>query len=779
MRRRIELLSFLIVAFLSMPTADAQKRPFTVDDMLRYRDLAPYERCDIAPDGSFVAYTLLLQKSISTGGEYAPSGVREVIQGAAVYVQDLATHTPLRISAKGSTAFGGRWSPDSRYLAFYTDQGGSLQLAIWDRTSKMTRIIEGIHVRHNLLGESPHWSNNDTAFYMAYPPGKSWHDLRLPEAEPTTGKSIVSIEKHLRGSNGQFDTSADPSPLLDLLKGETDIVSVQAQGGTPQRLCRASGILSFTPSPDARKLAVFANIHLISPGTYTTQTDLHLINTRPELQRLDDERALAVNVTEPEISEYAAWSPDSVHLAYVQAYVDEHRADTGSGELMVADANHARVRAAVSDLNLPDTPKWQSSIEPSLDGSPPPSHVKFVETDAPIWTADGHAAVVLGKGDVWLIDVTKDTARNLTGQSSMVFRELVPTLTTVDRHVIAATDTQLADIALSGDALRIVSIGDMKFDGRGNFEFAPRALGGLLFFAGEASAMHPSDLWLLSTIAETDTTPTRITRINPNLDEVQWSDRSVLHWKTLDGIPADGILLLPHGRAPGAKLPLVAWVYGGAFNQAKQIDKFGLLWEEVYAAHGYAVLIPDIPMPGIGKPYKQIADGVMPAIDAAIATGSVDPQRLGVIGQSYGGYTVNALICQTDRFKAAVSVDGVADLPNVYLGKTVYGTAWSEGQGRMGGTLWDYPDRYIENSPLYHYASVTTPLLIVHGAKDGVVPVEESERMYRGLARLSKEAEIAIYSDADHSFLYWPEAQERDFFDRTLEWFAHYFNDGR
>jgi len=92
----------------------------------------------------------------------------------------------------------------------------------------------------------------------------------------------------------------------------------------------------------------------------------------------------------------------------------------------------------------------------------------------------------------------------------------------------------------------------------------------------------------------------------------------------------------------------------------------------------------------------------------------------------------------------------------------------------MGGTLWQQTSRYIENSPLYHYESVKTPLLIIHGKKDSVVPEEESLRMYRALARLGKDVELAVYPNAEHSYLYWPEPQERDFFERVVGWFDRF-----
>jgi dipeptidyl aminopeptidase/acylaminoacyl peptidase len=758
--------------------AQGQARRFSVDDFIQYRDIAPFQRGDIAADGSAVAYTLMMGRSIESGDRYTPSGVRQSLAGAAVFVQDLKSKASIQISAKGATAFAPRWSPDSRHLAFFTDEAGTLQIAIWDRGTGKTRLVAGIQVRQDLLGDAPEWSRNNTVFAKAYVPGQDRMSL---DAESSTdagsNSKVVSVQIHLPANKNVPAPVTDMAGLLKEMQGESDIVMVDGDRAQARRTCRGSGVLSYEPSPDGKHVSVVGRLRLRQAGLYDSQADLYVVTIGAGMQTLDNLKAVASEVHVPIDNEFGAWSPDSRRFAFVESYVDQSNVDTGSGELKIVDVEKMQVRTAIPDFELPDTSKWLASLRPSLNGTAPPKKAKFTTSDMPIWGADGHSVVVLGKGDLWVVDVDQQTSRNLTGDTDQVFGELAPSGETVDDTVVAATDKELVRISISNGMHEAVPIANLTFTRyQLNFVFQPASAKGqqshLLFFG--AGRMSPMDLWLSTIGPGADTSLTRITTMNPQMEGIEWSERKLLKWMTLDGTPTEGILMLPKQHSSGEKLPLIAWVYGGALGQARQIEEFGLLSQELLVAKGYAVLVPDIPMPGIGAPVKQIADGVLPALDAAIATGTIDPEKMGVIGQSYGGYTVNALICQTNRFKAAVSVDGISDLLHVYLGKSVYGTAWAEGQGRMGGTLWQYPDRYIANSPLYHYDRVDTPLLLVHGERDLVVPSEESERMYRALVRLDKTVELAMYPDSDHSYFYWREPQLRDFLNRVIGWFDRY-----
>ncbi len=163
-------------------------------------------------------------------------------------------------------------------------------------------------------------------------------------------------------------------------------------------------------------------------------------------------------------------------------------------------------------------------------------------------------------------------------------------------------------------------------------------------------------------------------------------------------------------------------------------------------------------------------------MDRAIELGIADPDRLAVMGHSYGGYSTLALITQTRRFKAAVFERGAVNLTSVYGQLDVSGISvtlgWSEtGQGNMGSPPWEVPMRYIQNSPLFFLDRVETPLLIIQGAIDPAVHRDQADATFVGLRRLGKEVEYANYAGEGHWEGAWSLPNALDYWARVIRWF--------
>jgi dipeptidyl aminopeptidase/acylaminoacyl peptidase len=170
---------------------------------------------------------------------------------------------------------------------------------------------------------------------------------------------------------------------------------------------------------------------------------------------------------------------------------------------------------------------------------------------------------------------------------------------------------------------------------------------------------------------------------------------------------------------------------------------------------------------------------VMPGINKVVEMGVADPDRVGVTGHSYGGYSTISLLVQSPRFKAAVMRAGMGDLVSGYGGLspdgTNYGVAWSEGgQGRMGGHPWDYRERYIENSPVFYLDRVQTPLLIIHGSEDDAVPAYLADEIFTGLRRLGKSVTYARYAGEGQWEGTWSYPNQVDALGRMIAWFDRY-----
>ena len=162
--------------------------------------------------------------------------------------------------------------------------------------------------------------------------------------------------------------------------------------------------------------------------------------------------------------------------------------------------------------------------------------------------------------------------------------------------------------------------------------------------------------------------------------------------------------MLPAIYRDGHRYPLIVYVYGGAFL-SDRVNRFGLGESSIdnmqlFSTRGYAVLFADMPL-RVGTPIRDLAKSVLPALNKVIEMGIADPDRMGVMGQSHGGYSVLALLVQTPRFRAAIARAAQGDLISTYGQMLDQGepswTAWAEyGQGRMGGTPWEFRNRYIE-----------------------------------------------------------------------------------
>jgi dipeptidyl aminopeptidase/acylaminoacyl peptidase len=223
----------------------------------------------------------------------------------------------------------------------------------------------------------------------------------------------------------------------------------------------------------------------------------------------------------------------------------------------------------------------------------------------------------------------------------------------------------------------------------------------------------------------------------------------------------------------GKKYPLVAELYENYFDNgySEQMD--------LMASRGYFVLHPSVNLE-IGYPGESWEKGVLSAINSLIERGLVDDKKLGVFGTSYGGYAVNLLITQTDRFAAAVNISGKVDIISFLGDSPKIGTrnynAAEKGQDRIGATLWEAPMKYIQHSAIMFADRIHTPLLMLTGKQDWNVPDTNEREMYYALRRLGREAVWVQYADAGHGAgRAGNEADFRDHWTRMFGWFGDHF----
>lgn len=289
--------------------------------------------------------------------------------------------------------------------------------------------------------------------------------------------------------------------------------------------------------------------------------------------------------------------------------------------------------------------------------------------------------------------------------------------------------------------------------------------------------------------------------LDTHLQGVAWGESRLVDYRSARGEPLKALAILPPGYDPAKRYPVITWVYAG--YRVRGIDDYwndpytaGIYNLHLYAARGYVVLVPSIPLvrdPGRKlDTIAEVAGGTLPAVERLVELGIADAGRIGVMGQSFGGYSVYALVTQTNRFKAAVAIAGISDLVSYYgqfdpLARGFPGIEhersgnWSiveAGSQGMGVPPYGDHDFYWRNSPLAFVERVETPLLLIHGELDERGAVAQAEAFFFALHRQGKTARLLRYWGENHGLSLSP-ANVRDIFGETLGWFDKYLADPR
>ena len=274
----------------------------------------------------------------------------------------------------------------------------------------------------------------------------------------------------------------------------------------------------------------------------------------------------------------------------------------------------------------------------------------------------------------------------------------------------------------------------------------------------------------------------KLTAINPQQSNYTWGTAELYSWKAYNGKMAQGILYKPDNFQEGKKYPLITYFYeklsDGLNNYIPPAPTPSRLNIPFFVSRGYMVLAPDIHYE-IGYPGKGAVDYVVSGARSLVKKGWVDSTRMGIQGQSWGGYQVAHIITRTTVFKAAWAGAPVANMTSAYGG-----IRWESGmnrqfqyektQSRIGTTLWQNQRLYIENSPLFHLPKVTTPLVIMANDNDGAVPWYQGIELFTAMRRLNKKVWMLNYNGEAHNLVERKnrkdiQIREQQFFDWLLK----------
>jgi dipeptidyl aminopeptidase/acylaminoacyl peptidase len=372
---------------------------------------------------------------------------------------------------------------------------------------------------------------------------------------------------------------------------------------------------------------------------------------------------------------------------------------------------------------------------------------------------------------------------------------LMPRSGGASRELPATFDEQAIIIGWDADSRRVlfsetrhtkVTIYGMPLDGPPAVFYTPPA--------GTAGAVNlndkgthvaftvssPSEAVEAFTMSVSGSTPVRVSRANVDLPKLAFPKTEVVKWKSKDGLDIEGILTYPVDYQAGKKYPLLLNIHGGpagVFSEA-YIGGPGIYPLATLAAKGYAILRPNPRgSSGYGKKFRFANENdwgggdyrdLMAGVDHLIATGVADPDHMGVMGWSYGGFMTSWVITQTTRFKAAVVGAGVTNL------WSFTGTADIPGflPDYFKGEPWDAFENYRAHSPMAHVKNVKTPSLILHGESDVRVPISQGFELYNAIKRQGVTAKMVTYPRMPHG----PNEPKfmLDIMNRHIDWMDKY-----
>ena len=278
-----------------------------------------------------------------------------------------------------------------------------------------------------------------------------------------------------------------------------------------------------------------------------------------------------------------------------------------------------------------------------------------------------------------------------------------------------------------------------------------------------------------------DTEDQQITKLNTQKEDFYWGNVELISWKAYDGEELQGLLYTPEDFDASEKYPMITYFY------EKRSDSYhtyispqpsaSIVNISYLVSNGYVVFVPDI-IYQEGDPGKSAENCILSGVNFVIDNYTfIDESKMGIQGQSWGGYQVAHLITKTNRFVAAGSGAPVSNMTSAYGG-----IRWQSGlsrqfqyektQSRIGSTLWEDLPAYLRNSPLFGVPGVETPVLIMHNDKDGAVPYYQGIEFFMGLRRLEKPAWLLVYNNEAHNLR--KVKNKQDLSIRMMQFFDHF-----
>ncbi|HXX93730.1 MAG TPA: S9 family peptidase [Planctomycetota bacterium] len=590
--------------------------------------------------------------------------------------------------------------------------------------------------------------------------------LWIAEAGGAGARAFTSGEKSSTGP--QWMPDGRRIAFLSKRQEHANLWILPSDGGEAEQLTDAkSSISAFLPSPDGAWIAYVQ----VDPPTEAEEkarkekTDVHVVDENFKRNRLwviataGKKEPRLLTPGELHVEARFDWSPDGKTLVF--SHTPTPRADDWTQ----------------ADL---------STVEVATGKVTPLVHTGAAETQ-PLYSPDGRSVAY----------VASDLPPTWAGES---FVRVVPATGGESRRLADTFDRRPALVGWSADGTRLylhenrgtlVRFSALPIDGGAPIDLDP---GDRLLTFGRMSATrtavglvaqdsdHAAEAF---TATLSGFSVLQASSVNVDLPPHPLGRTELIHWTSSEGFEIEGLLTTPPGYEKGRRIPLILNVHGGPAGVFTQtfIASRGLYPIAAFAERGYAILRANPRgSSGYGTAFrhanrKDWGGGdfrdLMAGVDLVIARGIADPERLGVMGWSYGGFMTSWAITQTHRFKAAsvgagvtnlMSFNGTADIPSFV-------------PDYFGAESWDNLELYRAHSALFQVKGVTTPTLILHGEADVRVPVSQGYELYNALKRQHVPTQMVTYPRQPHG----PNEPKfvLDIGNRLVEWFERYLGPAR
>lgn len=730
----------VMLAGVSFPTPEslnaqsANANAITANDLLGIKTVTPGE---FSPDGKWLVVRIG-KRSDGLGYVAAregdpsytrPSGARVLLLNTDTGDTNVVMGTPHTI---GATV----WSPSGNRLAIST-RDSVPALYLWDVTAKKLRAltVPGVRLNDNT---DVKWTTDERLVFSIREQGwlkqvEARFDtlVRGPITVQSGGDSFLAWDALRRLGSRSLVVAMNPTTLkLDTLQGATQMnsYSVSPDGKTISWREDASTKTSYE-NFGGNEIKLVARVSGGSP-----------VVIMPLLRGIT-----------------LALADDGVRYAYAK-----------DGAIYTASITDTASRRVIGPA--PRAPR--DSTSPRLSAADSTERAREERYSLVRIAPTGNAVVASTKAGLWLIDIASGTRRALSTDTDTIsgprvtvaaWAEDGSTLylskvsrTSWDRSLIRVNANTGAADTLVHDA-RLYSAPRLSKDGK------KMAL-------TVASNGMPADLWLAGAAFDA---PRKVIVSNPQFASRTLPRTQLVKYLDADGRSQFGVLTLPPGEAKN--LPTLFSVYEDFFDDTFDATTLFL------ASRGYAVMKPSVTFE-TGYPGEAWLKGVTASANKLIEMGITDSSKLGVHGTSYGGYATNLLVTQTNRFKAAINVSGKVDMISFYTDSPRLGVrninAAEKTQDRIGSTMWEQPQKYVQHSAIMFADRIKTPLLLMTGGEDHNVPALNTREMYYALRRLGKTVEWVNYANGGHGIPMTNASEFADWHMRMLGWYDKYLKPG-